>query len=436
MNTENHFARLQLAGWRQFQAIDIEFHPRLTVLTGTNGAGKSTILNVLSRHLGVSRPYLGTPTRQRGKTLFASGLFNISRRIFSWMRPSETDSPGSFRHFGQIEYSNGTSSSLILSTQTDLQYDLQVENQQVVMGFHFPSHRLLPTYKEVPNISFKGVTPSAAFQMMLNHSYASYMGQNTNSSVIFQLKTILASWAAIGEGNSVFQSDPIQLEAYNGFINVLRKIVPKEIGFRNLSIRPPNLVLETDTGEFLIDSASGGLTTLIEIAALVYTCSLSEPVSGRPFVVTFDEPENHLHPSLQRSLLPTLVDAFPQVQFIVATHSPFMVSSLKDSNVYVLRYTPSTEEDLASQASSVRRISSIRLDHVNRAGTAGEMLREVLGVPVTLPAWVESDLQAIVGRYQRIAIDDDTLEQFRLDISAAGLDDLFTDALTMLGAGR
>ena len=37
-------------------------------------------------------------------------------------------------------------------------------------------------------------------------------------------------------------------------------------------------------------------------------------------------------------------------------------------------------------------IQSVRLDYANRAGTAGEILRDVLGVPVTLPAWVEADL--------------------------------------------
>ncbi|MFL1399228.1 AAA family ATPase, partial [Acinetobacter baumannii] len=43
------------------------------------------------------------------------------------------------------------------------------------------------------------------------------------------------------------------------------------------------------------------------------------------FVVTIDEPENHLHPSMQRSLLNDFVKAFPKAQFIVVTHSPFIV---------------------------------------------------------------------------------------------------------------
>ena len=54
--------------------------------------------------------------------------------------------------------------------------------------------------------------------------------------------------------------------------------------------------------------------------------------------MTFDEPENHLHPSMQKSFLPNVIAAFPSVQIIAVTHSPFIISALQDSAVYVLRY--------------------------------------------------------------------------------------------------
>ena len=44
--------RLQIQSWRQFRDLDIEFHARLTIITGGNGAGKTTVLNLLSRHFG------------------------------------------------------------------------------------------------------------------------------------------------------------------------------------------------------------------------------------------------------------------------------------------------------------------------------------------------------------------------------------------------
>lgn len=59
---------------------------------------------------------------------------------------------------------------------------------------------------------------------------------------------------------------------------------------------------------------------------------------GDSFLVIVDEIENHLHPSMQRSILPNLVKAFPSAQFIVTTHSPFVVNSVIDSSVYALKY--------------------------------------------------------------------------------------------------
>lgn len=40
------FKKLILGKWRQFDNIDISFHPHLTILTGANGAGKTTLLNI------------------------------------------------------------------------------------------------------------------------------------------------------------------------------------------------------------------------------------------------------------------------------------------------------------------------------------------------------------------------------------------------------
>lgn len=43
------FRSISLRGWQQFGAVDIEFHNRLTVLTGANGSGKTTLLRFLAR---------------------------------------------------------------------------------------------------------------------------------------------------------------------------------------------------------------------------------------------------------------------------------------------------------------------------------------------------------------------------------------------------
>ena len=49
-----------------------------------------------------------------------------------------------------------------------------------------------------------------------------------------------------------------------------------------------------------------------------------------------DEIESHLHPRWQRRILPALKAALPKTQIIVATHSPFVISSTEDAIVHIL----------------------------------------------------------------------------------------------------
>lgn len=52
--------------------------------------------------------------------------------------------------------------------------------------------------------------------------------------------------------------------------------------------------------------------------------------------VLIDEPETHLHISMQYEVLPIIARLFPNLQMIVATHSPAVISSLKNAVVYDL----------------------------------------------------------------------------------------------------
>jgi energy-coupling factor transporter ATP-binding protein EcfA2 len=50
-------------------------------------------------------------------------------------------------------------------------------------------------------------------------------------------------------------------------------------------------------------------------------------------VVFIDEVEAHLHPSMQREILPILTEFFPTLQFVVATHSPAVIASIPRATV-------------------------------------------------------------------------------------------------------
>ena len=55
-----------------------------------------------------------------------------------------------------------------------------------------------------------------------------------------------------------------------------------------------------------------------------------------PGIVLIDEVDVHLHLSLQKSIMPILTKLFPKIQFIVTTHSPYVVGSVENAINYDL----------------------------------------------------------------------------------------------------
>ena len=85
----------------------------------------------------------------------------------------------------------------------------------------------------------------------------------------------------------------------------------------------------------------GYQTSLTWLADLCKRLFELYPESENPLheeaVVLVDELDLHLHPKWQRDIVPTLSKVFPRVQFIVTTHSPHVLQSMADVNLYVLR---------------------------------------------------------------------------------------------------
>jgi hypothetical protein len=318
-------------------------------------------------------------------------------------RPQPT---GPRRPIGTIRYANDVTANLTVQTEIPgASYDVHVEGQQNVEGLHVPSHRAMYSYQQVQSIPTVPRRRNEAFNHYTNLIRSRFRGEHTQWSPHYYMKETLIALANFGYGNKAMDADPESQQIFEEFQDVLRRMLPPKLGFKNLRIRVPEVVLETETGPFSIDALSGGMAAIIDLAWQVF---MYQP-SGKEFVVTLDEPENHLHPELQRRVLTDLVNAFPTVQFIVATHSPFIVGSVPQSNVYVLDYD------------ETGKVNSALLDTVNRAGSANEILREVLGLEYTMPVWVETELEGLVRRYSDLPFTNETVASLRRDMAALGL---------------
>lgn len=105
---------------------------------------------------------------------------------------------------------------------------------------------------------------------------------------------------------------------------------------------------------------SDGFRNLIGLAAdLAFRCIQLNPQLGAdvvrktPGIVLIDELDLHLHPNWQRGIVEKLKQAFPLFQFIATTHSPFIVQSLKASELVSLDEEIFTEEPISMPLNAV-----------------------------------------------------------------------------------
>ena len=116
--------------------------------------------------------------------------------------------------------------------------------------------------------------------------------------------------------------------------------------------------------EITLDKLSNGNIMLIEhlvmLLSKMYSLSVllnlpAEDILKSPGLLLIDEIETHLHPRWQKSILPIIRNTFPNIQIILTTHSPFVLSSLPGARIYTCKSEPgkSIVEDETDMYSSM-----------------------------------------------------------------------------------
>lgn len=107
--------------------------------------------------------------------------------------------------------------------------------------------------------------------------------------------------------------------------------------------------IETNKKHFKFTQMSDGYAAIIDIVAdLILKMqddnSSFSSVYDKKGIVLIDEIETHLHLELQKLIMPMLTQMFPNIQFIVTTHSPFVLNSIPNVSIYDLEHRQVLED--------------------------------------------------------------------------------------------
>jgi len=99
-------------------------------------------------------------------------------------------------------------------------------------------------------------------------------------------------------------------------------------------------IVQPGKESFNLNTLSDGYSAIINVISELMM--RMEKQSSRAYnmqgVVLIDEIETHLHIDLQKVIMPFLTKIFPKIQFIVTTHSPFVLHSISNAVVYDLEH--------------------------------------------------------------------------------------------------
>lgn len=96
---------------------------------------------------------------------------------------------------------------------------------------------------------------------------------------------------------------------------------------------------ETTKQKVSIDMLSDGFKSIFFIALdVMRRLALAPDFEGQEFyqkeaVILIDEIDCHIHPKWQRKLIPSFKELFPNCQFIITTHSPYILDTLQEYEI-------------------------------------------------------------------------------------------------------
>lgn len=385
-------SKITLSNFRCFERLELEFHPRLTVLVGENGAGKTAVLDAIASVLSPVLTYLSSANQR----LSGRGIQDGDFRVVQWPQF------GGKARWGmaditqlQVETYEGLAWDVWRAStkgkkpeQTNGQTELKQYLLKVSDSYTEELPRLTPViayygarrgYIDVPQ-RLRGAKenygyPAAAligaldsmsdFREMLawfDQEESAELRANkgvideefVESPTIIAVRTVIEQLLGGAYSNPHFNKDHkfVLERKFDGahlMVSQLsqgyQSMLALAMDFaRRLAIANPHAVYESERAWPQIFEAITNLENLdstfsnevLDDVAMALRPALS---LSAPAIMLVDEIDLHLHPTWQQRVLDDLMRTFPLTQFIVTTHSPQVLTTVSRENIRVLQAT-------------------------------------------------------------------------------------------------
>lgn len=322
---ERHYiTKIRIYKLRHLENIDIDLsaeEPKHLLLTGKNGVGKTTILNAIKWWLSSiqSNTFSEVIERKNKIETLSNQLKNISNEEKKIIIENEL----------KKLYSH-------MNSEVDLIFSGEDKNLSSIFDY---GKFILAYYGANRQIDLE--IPKGAEKVELKERY--FLEDNPSSiflKYLVDLKT-QQSFARNEKELEVVEN----IEAwFTRLENALKTILDDEsinlkFDYKNYDFK----ILQEGREPYTLSELSDGYSSIINIISdLILRMDKNRASEEKNYIfdtegiVLIDELETHLHIELQKKILPFLTQFFPNVQFIVTTHSPFVLTSIDNAVIYDL----------------------------------------------------------------------------------------------------
>ena len=332
--------RIDIHDFRCFDEQTLDFDRRFTLLIGANATGKTAVLDALAVAVGAALIPVPEPNA-RSKPIRPSDARRTyvpgsETGYFVTHYPSQVGAKGEL--FGtELEWSRQLRSA---KSRTDTRGAREVSGRmedavrrdargdEVVLPYiaYYNTGRL---WEPQRSSSAGGLEP-----LGLASRYTSYRQCLETPASTRDLARWVKRLALIETQRGV------RLETLNGVYQSIATCVEGAVS-ASFDFEEDDIVVEfAERSRFPFRMLSDGQRSMAATAAdIAMRCAQLNPhLNGAarletPGVVLIDELDLHLHPRWQRNVVADLCEAFPRLQFVATSHSPFIVQSMSEGRV-------------------------------------------------------------------------------------------------------